>query len=80
MDAKFMKTNDVMTWECKIFTYEFLGFLVTDNMEIKLHIHTSYTLTLESNGHIKEQAPFQQVCHQHESMGEWRRMNERIGI
>ena len=48
-------------------------------MDIKVHIYTSYTPSWESNELKKEQAPLQQVRHQHESMGEWSRRNERIG-
>ena len=40
MESKFMKTSDLMAWECKIFTYEFLGFRVKNNIEIKLNKHT----------------------------------------
>ena len=44
-----------------------------------LYIHTSYFTSLEPNIIRKSQPPLQQVRPQHESVGEHRRMNERIG-
>ena len=74
-----MKTSDSIALECKLFTHGFIIFRITENIEIRVQIHKSYTKSWESNGLIESQAPLQQVCHQHESMGEWRRRNERIG-
>ena len=44
-----------------------------------LQIHESYIKSWESTILKKAQAPLQQVHPQHESVGEWRRRNERIG-
>ena len=53
--------------------------ILTNNMDIILQSHTSYFTSWEPNILIKAQAPFQQVCPQHESVGERRKRNERIG-
>ena len=66
-----MKTSNSMALEYKISTHEFLGFQDTEHMDIKVQSHTSYTQAWASNGLSKEQAPLQQACHQHESVGEW---------
>ena len=43
IEAKVMETSDSMAWECKLLTHEFIGFRdKNNNMEIKLHINTSY--------------------------------------
>ena len=68
MEAKYMKSSHSRAWECKPFTYRFLIFLLIENMEIRVNIHTSYTQYLASNILSKVQAPHQQVCHQHESV------------
>jgi len=44
-----------------------------------LQFHTSYFTAWASNILRKAQAPLQQVCPQHESVGEWRRRNGRAG-
>ena len=54
-------------------------FRLIENMEIILNINASYIKSWESNILSKVQAPLQQVCPQHESVGEWRRRNERRG-
>ena len=79
MEAKYKKTSHSRAWECKPFTYVFMIFRITDHMDIKLHIITSYTQAWALNILNKVQAPLQQVHNQHESVGEWRRSNERIG-
>ena len=42
IESKVMETSDSMAWECKLFTHEFIGFRPIEDMEIKLHINTSY--------------------------------------
>ena len=42
IEAKVMETSDSMAWECNIFTHEFIRFRPTEDMDIKLHINTSY--------------------------------------
>ena len=37
-----MKTSDSMAWECRSFTYGFLGFRPTENRDMKLQSKTSY--------------------------------------
>ena len=44
-------------------------FQITENMDIILQIHTSYTQYWVSNILNKAQEPLQHVRHQHESMG-----------
>ena len=65
--------------ECEPFIHVFLIFRLTENMEMILQIHKSYIKSLASTIISKAQAPLQQVRHQHETVGEWRRKNERIG-
>ena len=49
IEAKVMETSDSMAWKCKSFTYGFLGFRPTENME-KLQSNTSYmAVTTSSN-------------------------------
>ena len=36
IEAKVMETSDSIAWECKIFTHEFIGFIDTEHMEMKL--------------------------------------------
>ena len=36
IESKFMETSDSMAWECKSFTYVFLGFRPTENRGMKL--------------------------------------------
>ena len=40
IEAKVMETSDSMARECKIFTHEFLGFRLTENLEFILQSHT----------------------------------------
>ena len=50
IESKVMETGDSMEWECKSFTYGFLGFRPTENMDMKLQSNTSYmALTTSSN-------------------------------
>ena len=79
MEAKCMKSSLSRAWECKPFTHGFLIFQLIELMYIGEQSHTSYTQDWASNILIKVQEPLQQVHHQHESVGEWRRRNERIG-
>ena len=52
IEAKVMETSDSMAWECKLFTHVFLGFIPKKDMEIKLHINTSYIyITTSSNSY-----------------------------
>ena len=80
MESKYMKTNHSRSWECKPFIHVFLIFRLTENMDMRLQSLTSYFKAWASNILIKAQAPLQQVCPQHESVGEWRRRNEIMGI
>ena len=41
IEAKVMGTSDSMAWECKSFTYGFLGFRPTENRDIKLKIKSN---------------------------------------
>ena len=79
MEAKYMKTSHSRAWECKHFINLFLIFRLTESIEMILHSHTSYFIAWAPNILSKAQAPLQQVCPQHENVGEWRRRNERIG-
>ena len=74
-----MKTSHPRARECKPFTYGFMIFRIREHMDIRLQRHTSYIQAWASNIINKEKAPLQQVRHQHESVGKWRRRNERIG-
>ena len=50
MGVKYMKVSDLIAWNCKSFTYGFLGFRTTENMEMKLQSKTSYIyVTTSSN-------------------------------
>ena len=52
IEALVMETNDPMTWECKIFTHDFIGFRPIEDMEIKLQSNTSYMpFTTSSNSY-----------------------------
>ena len=75
-----MKTSYSRAWECEPLTYVFLIFRLTEHMDMRLQSHTSYFTAWAPNILSKTQAPLQQVRRQHESVGEWRRRNERIGI
>ena len=61
------------------FIHVFIIFRIKEHMDMSLYIHKSYFIYRAPNILSKAQAPLQQVCPQHESGGEWRRMNERIG-
>ena len=74
-----MKTSYSRAWEWEPLTYVLLIFLLTDHMDMILKIHTSYFIAWAPNILSKMQTPLQQVHPQHESVGEWRRRNERIG-
>ena len=78
MESKYMKTSHSRAWECKPFTHGFMIFRLIENINIILQIHKQYNQYWASNILSKVQAPLQQVHHQHESVGEWRRRNERI--
>ena len=79
MESKHMKTRHSRAWECNPFIHGFMIFQYTENMDIGVQIHTSYTQYWSSNILSKVQEPLQQVFPQHESVGELRRRNERIG-
>ena len=76
MEAKYMKTSGLITWKCNLFTYGLLKFRFIEYMNMRVYIHTSYTQAWASNILSKVQAPLQQLRHQHESVGEWRRRKE----
>ena len=42
MGVKYMKTSELVAWNCKSFTYIFLGFQPTEHRDMKLQIKTSY--------------------------------------
>ena len=45
-----MKTSKLVAWNCKSFTYGFIGFQYTKNRDMKLQIKTSYmAITTSSN-------------------------------
>ena len=79
MEAKFMKTSDLMACECNIFIQVFKIFRIKEDIYMIIHIHKSYFISWAPNILSKAQAPLKQVRPQHESVGEWRRRNERIG-
>ena len=74
-----MKTSYSREWEHEPLTYVLLIFRLTENMEMILQINMLYFKSLASYILMKSQAPLQQVHPQHESVGEWRRRNERVG-
>ena len=37
MGVKYMKTSELVAWNCESFTYEFLGFQPTQNRKMKLN-------------------------------------------
>ena len=50
IESKVMETSDSMAWECKSFTYGFIGFRPIENMDMKLQNKTSYIpVTTSSN-------------------------------
>ena len=50
MGVKYMKTSDLIAWNCKSFTYGFLGSRPTQHREIKLQSKKSYiSITTSSN-------------------------------
>ena len=42
MGVKYVKTSELVAWNCKSFTYGFLGFQPTENRNMKLQSKTSY--------------------------------------
>ena len=44
-----MKTGDLITWNCKHFTYGFLGFRATEHRDMKLQSNTSYMVVTTSS-------------------------------
>ena len=45
-----MKTSELVTWNCKSFTYGFLGFRPTEHQEMKSQSNTSYnSVKISSN-------------------------------
>ena len=34
IESKVMETIDSMTWECKLFTHEFIGFISSENNDM----------------------------------------------
>ena len=79
MEANYMKTSHSRARKCKQFIYGLLKFRIIEYMDMRVQSHTSYTQAWATNRLIQTQAPLQQVRHQHERVGEWRRRNERIG-
>ena len=50
MGVKYMKTSELVAWNCKSFTYGFIGFWPTEHREMKLQSNTSYmAVTTSSN-------------------------------
>ena len=50
MEVKYMKTSELVAWNCKSFTYGFLGFQPTEHRDMKLQSKTSYmAVTTSSN-------------------------------
>ena len=50
MGVKYMKTSDLIAWNCKSFTYGFLGFRPPEHRDMKLNINKSYmAITTSSN-------------------------------
>ena len=52
IETKVMETSDLMAWECKSFTYGFLGFQPTENRDMKLQSKTSYMSAKNHKTHI----------------------------
>ena len=42
MGVKYMKTSELVAWNCKSFTYGFIGFRPTKHRYMKLQSKTSY--------------------------------------
>ena len=52
IEAKVMESSESMTWECNLFTHQFIGFRAKENMEIKLKSDMSYiSITTSSNSY-----------------------------
>ena len=50
MGVKYMKTSELVAWNCKSFTYGFLGFRPTENRGMNLKSNISYIyFTTSSN-------------------------------
>ena len=52
MGVKYMKTSELVAWNCKNLTYGFLGFRPTENRDMKLKSNTYYmAFKKSSNSH-----------------------------
>ena len=49
MGVKYMKTSELVAWNCKSFTYGFLGFRPIDHMVMKLQSKTYYMAVTKSS-------------------------------
>ena len=47
--VKYTKTSELVAWNCKSFTYGFLGFRPTDHRDMKLQSNTSYMAVTKSS-------------------------------
>ena len=48
MGVKYMKTGELVAWNFKSFTYEFLGFRPPEHRDMKLQSNTSYMVVTTS--------------------------------
>ena len=48
IEAKVMETSDLIAWNCKSSTYGFLGFIPTENKDMKLQSKKSYISVTKS--------------------------------
>ena len=53
MGVKYMKTSELVAWNCKSFTYGFLGFRPTENRDMKLQSNTPYMAVTKSSNSDK---------------------------
>ena len=51
MGVKYMKTSELVAWNCKSFTYGFLGFRPTKHRDMKLKSNTSY-MDFRTSSHL----------------------------
>ena len=49
MGIKYMKTSKLVAWNCKTFTYGFLGFRLMEHKDMKLQSNTSYMTVTKSS-------------------------------
>ena len=49
MGVKYMKMSELVAWNCKSFTYGFIGFRPTKNRDMKLQSNTSYMAVKKSS-------------------------------